>query len=77
MGPTTGQRRSNYEGKLATAHRALYNAEGFAEDLGDDGAAEDCRQLQAEISRLMEDSLAGKKRKRRQQVLFADDRTYL
>lgn len=77
MGPTTSQRRSNYEARLATAHRALYKAEGFAEDLGDDGAAEDCRQLQAEICRLMEDSLAGKKRKHRQQQLLPDDRTYL
>lgn len=77
MGPTTGQRRSNYEARLATAHRALYNAADAAEDLGDYGAAEDCRQLQAEISRLMQDSLAGKKRKRRQLLLLPDDRAYL
>jgi len=70
MGPTNGQRRSRYEECLARAHRALYHAADAAEDLGDDGAAEDARQLQAEISRMMQDSLKGKKRPRRQASLF-------
>lgn len=70
----TSQARSRYEAQLHCAHRALFRAWNAAEDCGDYGAAEDCRQLQYEISRLMEDSLKGKKRPRRQTSLLGDVR---
>jgi hypothetical protein len=52
--------RAKYETRLASAHRALFYATAQAEQMGDDGAAEDLRQIAREIQRLAEASLKGK-----------------
>lgn len=62
--------RSRYEGHLSRAHRALYAAMEAASDMGDEGAEDDLVALQLEVGRLMQDSINGKKRKRRQQSLL-------
>lgn len=72
MGRQTGLSRSRYEQKLAAASKMLYYAAETAESLGDPGAAEDCIQLRTELQRLMEDSLRGRKRPRRQLAAEVD-----
>lgn len=63
---SSSAKRSAYEQKLSVAARALYWASERAEEIGDPGAAEDCLQLRTELSRLLEDSVRGKKRPSRQ-----------
>lgn len=69
----SSQQRSKYEAALSRAHRALFWAERAAGEAGDEGAAEDCTALQAELSRLMSDSISGKKRPRRQLTTLDSD----
>lgn len=52
--------RAEYESALSRAHRALYVACEAADDCRDEGAADDCRQLLKEVTRLAEASLKGK-----------------
>jgi len=52
--------RAAYEAALAAAHRALWRAGIAAEQLGDEGAAQDVDQLLKEVTRLAEASLKGK-----------------
>lgn len=71
---TRGQQRSLYEQQLALASKRLLIASQIAEHIGDEGAMDDALQLRTEISRLMEDSVSGRKRKRRQLSLLQNDR---
>ena len=64
-----GQQRSWFEGQIAVASRALLKASEIAEQLGDEGAADDVLQIRTELSRLLEDSVNGRKRRRRQLAL--------
>ena len=57
---SSGQQRSYYEARLAAAHRNTFAAKIRAEDLGDDGAAEDLAEILKHLGVLMEDSLRGK-----------------
>jgi hypothetical protein len=68
----TSQQRSAYEKGLARAHRALYWAQKRAEELGDDGAVEDLTALLSHLSTMMQDSIADKRRPRRQAQLSLD-----
>lgn len=52
-----GTARAHYETQLGRAHRSLFWAVERAREMGDEGAAQDCEQLLAEITRLNEDSL--------------------
>lgn len=70
--PNSAQ-RSQYEAKLAAAHRHLWWAAEYASQMGDEGAADDCMQINAEVSRLMSDSIKGKRRPRRQLSLVDSD----
>lgn len=65
-----GQQRSAYESRIAAASRILYNASEIAETLGDEGAADDCLQIRTELSRMLDDSVSGRKRRRRQLELL-------
>lgn len=56
--------RALYEAHLARAHRAIFRAEECADELGDQGAAYDCRMIGREIFRLAEDSLRERPKKR-------------
>jgi hypothetical protein len=58
-----GTERAAYEGALARAHRALWEASLHSFNAGDEGAATDCEQLQREVSRLAEASLKGNLRR--------------
>lgn len=60
----TGTARAHYETQLGRAHRSLFWAVQRAREMGDEGAAQDCEQLLAEITRLNEDSLQGRRRVR-------------
>lgn len=53
--------RSRYEARLSNAHNALYKAAGGADQLGDQGAVEECHRIMATLSKMMEKSLAGKR----------------
>lgn len=64
-----GLKRSQYEAQLAVASRALYRASELAAEVGDEGAADDALQIKTELSRLLEDSVNGRKRRRRQLTL--------
>lgn len=64
------KQRAVYEAQLATASRALWRASDAAESAGDPGAMEDCLALRTEVSRLMGDSINGKRRKPRQLSLI-------
>lgn len=57
--------RSRYETQLAKAHQSLYWAYVAADDLGDEGAADDCMRMLNEISRLATASLAPRSRRRK------------
>lgn len=63
---TMGQLRSKYERDLAHASWALMRAAEGAERIGDEGAMDDCLQIRTEVSRLLEDSTNGRKRRRQQ-----------
>lgn len=63
---TKGEKRSLYEQQLARASKYLIYASNAAEAIGDEGAVDDCLQIRTEISRLLEDSVSGRKRRRRQ-----------
>lgn len=62
----TSQQRSRYEEGLARAHRTLFFTRKSAEDLGDEGAAEDLDALMDHLQRMMDDSLKNRPRPRRQ-----------
>lgn len=66
MGTSMSESRSKYEASLARASRALWLAADQAERIQDTGAVEDCVAIRREVARLMEDSIKGKRRKRRQ-----------
>jgi hypothetical protein len=58
-----GQDRSRYEQLLSNASRTLYFAAEAAERAGDAGAKDDCLQCRSELSRLIEDSVNGRKQR--------------
>lgn len=60
------KQRSRYEAALAVAHRALWRAADVADELGDEGAVEDLAELQRYLAVMVDDSLRGRKRPRRQ-----------
>lgn len=66
---TTGQQRATYESHLGRISRALWQASDAAEYLGDQGAAEDIMAMRELVHQLLEFSVNGKKRKRRQESL--------
>lgn len=66
---TTGQQRATYESHLGRISRGLWNAAEAAESLGDEGAAEDIMAMRDLVHQLLETSVNGKKRRRRQQSL--------
>lgn len=72
-----GVGRSKYEAQLSVASRALRAAAERAEEIGDEGAMDDVLQLRTEVSRLMEDSVNGRKRRRRQLTMLDNSCTYL
>lgn len=55
-------KRSTYEANLAVAHRALWRAQINADDLGDQGAADDLTEILKHVSVLAQDSLKGNHR---------------
>jgi hypothetical protein len=55
--------RAVMEDRLAAAHRALHTAASAAEEMHDDGAAEDIYQILKEVSRVAEASLRDKPRR--------------
>jgi hypothetical protein len=63
---TTGQQRATYESHLGRISRGLWRAADAAEGLGDEGAAEDIMAMRDLVHQLLETSVNGKKRKRRQ-----------
>lgn len=58
--------RSQYESRLAAAHKCLQQAIWRAEQLGDDGAIEDLVALQKHLGQMLSDSTNGKRRPRHQ-----------
>lgn len=71
--PTSTQ-RSRYEARLAAAHRSAWHAAQEAEQFGDEGASEDLTAIMGHLSVLLQDSLKGKKRNRRQIAMRLDGR---
>lgn len=55
MSSTSG--RARFEVELAKAHRALYNAQGRAEELGDQAGHDELYDLLLRVGALMERSL--------------------
>lgn len=66
---------SRYESALARAHKACWDAQMIADELADDGAVEDLVAIQRHLYVMVEDSLKGKKRRRRHLQLVASDCT--
>lgn len=58
------QSRATMESRLATAHRALHAAATAAAELGDEHAEDDILQILKEVTRVAEDSLKGRARRR-------------
>lgn len=66
----SSRQRSAYEEGLARAHRALYWAMSRADEMEDQGAVDDLLALQAHLHVMLEDSLKGRKRPKRQLAAF-------
>lgn len=58
--PTTAQ-RNRYEKKLANASGALYWAASAAEEIGDEGAADDLHKMRALAQEMLEESTRNKR----------------
>ena len=52
------------EQHLATAHKAIWKAANLAEELPDQGLADDLHDLNEEVRRILEDMLKGRPRRR-------------
>jgi hypothetical protein len=59
-----GAEQAIFEMSVARAHRAVFQAQLAAEDANRQGAAEDLRQLLAELTRIGEEALKAPKRPR-------------
>lgn len=61
----TSEIRARYEASLYRAHKALRDSQIIADTQGWEGAASDLSDLGAEVDRLVEDSLAGGRKRSR------------
>jgi hypothetical protein len=60
----TGRQRYSFECKLSTALRAIRHAEEMASNGGHEGERSDLILIRAEIYRMLEDSVAGRRPKK-------------
>jgi len=69
QGMPTSKQRNAYERRLANATQAIYWAQTAAEDIGDEGAAEDLSKARQHLQAMLEESARNKMHRAAQQTL--------